>query len=89
MSGCSNLVNDDVVKIKDIYIDATSKKIDSKYISLFNKQMSDLHLRTCQRKFNGYIGTVENNLNGTIFDMNDEDLATTKLIRQKEQDLER
>ena len=36
LSGCSNLVNDDVVKIKDIYIDATSKKIDSKYISLFN-----------------------------------------------------
>ena len=72
-----------------IHLDRPLSDKEKEYISLFNKQMSDLHLRTCQRKFNGYIGTVENNLNGTIFDMNDEDLATTKLIRQKEQDLER
>lgn len=62
---------------------------EREYIKLFYSQMSDIHLATCQRKFDGYIGTVEKNLNEPIFDMNDEDLATTKLIRQKEQDFER
>ena len=62
---------------------------ENEYINMFNNQMSDIHLRTCQRKFNGYIGTVENNLNGSAFDMNDEDFAVTKVIREREQDLER
>lgn len=62
---------------------------EKEYINLFNNQMSDMHLRTCQRKFRGYIGSVERNLNGPIFDMNDEDFAVTKVIREREQDLER
>ena len=78
---------DEVDKI--IHLDRPLSDRENEYINLFNNQMSDIHLRTCQRKFNGYIGTVENNLNGSAFDMNDEDFAVTKVIREREQDLER
>lgn len=59
---------------------------ERKYIELFYKQMSDIHLQTCQNKFNGYIGTVENNTSTPIFDMNDEDAAVTKILRNREHD---
>ncbi len=78
---------DEVDKI--IHLDRPLSDKENEYINMFNNQMSDIHLRTCQRKFNGYIGTVENNLNGSAFDMNDEDFAVTKVIREREQDLER
>ena len=78
---------DEVDKI--IHLDRPLSDKENEYINLFNNLMSDIHLRTCQRKFNGYIGTVENNLNGSAFDMNDEDFAVTKVIREREQDLER
>ena len=78
---------DEVDKI--IHLDRPLSDKENEYINLFNNLMSDIHLRTCQRKFNGYIGTVENNLNGPAFDMNDEDFAVTKVIREREQDLER
>ena len=78
---------DEVDKI--INLDRPLSDKENEYINLFNNLMSDIHLRTCQRKFNGYIGTVENNLNGSAFDMNDEDFAVTKVIREREQDLER
>lgn len=78
---------DEVDKIIHLYRPLSDK--ENEYINMFNNQMSDIHLRTCQRKFNGYIGTVENNLNGSAFDMNDEDFAVTKVIREREQDLER
>ena len=78
---------DEVDKI--IHLDRPLSDKENEYINMFNNQMSDIHLRTCQRKFNGYIGTVENNLNGPAFDMNDEDFAVTKVIREREQDLER
>lgn len=78
---------DEVDKI--IHLDRPLSDKENEYINLFNNLMSDIHLRTCQRKFNGYIGTVENNLNGSAFDMNDEDFEVTKVIREREQDLER
>ena len=78
---------DEVDKI--IHLDRPLSDKENEYINLFNNLMSDIHLRTCQRKFNGYIGTVENNLNGSAFDMNDEDFAVTKVIKEREQDLER
>ena len=71
------------------HVDKPRTEGENEYIKLFYNQMSDIHLTTCQRKFDGYIGTVENNLNGPMFDMNEEDLATTKLISQKEREEER
>lgn len=61
--------------------------LESEYVRLFNNQMSDIHLRTCARKYKGYIGTVENNLRTAKFEMNEEDLsATTAIEREEERD---
>ena len=51
------------------------------YLKLFYMQMSDIHLKTCEKRFSGYIGTVENNLDSAKFDMDSEDYAATDALK--------
>lgn len=59
------------------------------YLKLFYMQMSDIHLKTCEKRFNGYIGTVENNLDSVKFDMDSEDYAATDAFNRYRSDDER
>ena len=51
------------------------------YIQLFYNQMSDIHLMSCYRKFDGYIGSIEYNFDKPLFEMNSEDYALTKRVK--------
>ena len=57
---------------------------EKEYLKLFYMQMSDIHLKTCKKRFNGYIGTVENNLDSVKFDMDSEDYAATIAFNKRD-----
>lgn len=57
---------------------------EKKYLKLFYNQMSDTHLKACQKVYNGYIGTVEEKSDSVKFDMDSEDYAATKEILSQE-----
>lgn len=59
------------------------------YLKLFYMQMSDIHLKTCEKRFNGYIGSVENNIDSVKFDMDSEDYAATDALKIDREDDER
>lgn len=67
-----------------VHLDRELTKEEKEYLRLFYNQMSDIHLRTCKAKFSGYIGTVERNSKLPSFDMDYEDYAATKVIRQRD-----
>ena len=69
-----------------LHLDRELTKEEQDYLKLFYNQMSDIHLRTCKSKFSGYIGTVESNSNTPSFEMDYEDFAATKYIRQREKE---
>ena len=82
--------NTDFDEVNKIYhSDKPISKAESEYLKLFYMQMSDIHLNTCRRRFNGYIGTVDNNMFSAKFDMDSEDYAATKEIRKQELEEER
>lgn len=54
---------------------------EKEYIQLFYNQMSDIHLMSCYRKFDSYIGSIEYNFDKPLFEMNSEDYALTKRVK--------
>ena len=72
-------------EINDIlHSDRNLSNNEMEYLKLFYRQMSDVHLKTCQNKFCGYIGTVEKKLDSATLDMDSEDYAATKVITANE-----
>lgn len=71
------------------HLDRPLSDNEKAYLKLFYMQMSDIHLKTCQKRFSGYIGTVENNLDSVKFDMDSEDYAATDALKIDREDDER
>lgn len=68
------------------HLDRPLTDIEKAYLKLFYMQMSDIHLKTCEKRFNGYIGTVENNIDSAKFDMDSEDYAATNAFKKDRAD---
>lgn len=72
-----------------LHSDTPLNDSEREYLRLFYMQMSDIHLSTCKKRLNGYIGTVDKNIRLAKFDMDSEDYAATNEIRRRELEEER
>lgn len=56
---------------------------EQRMVNCFYLQMSDVHLLTSEKHYNGYIGTITKRLNTATIDYDEDDLAVTKIISEK------